>query len=160
MTFYKSTIHILLVGLLMILWLSACGETFEPLEDRSESPFSMYGFLDASADTQWVRVIPIREQVDMPPEIPEMNVSIENLETGEVVNMKDSLFQFRQEFNVVNSWSTFDIKPEETYRLAGELPNGFTSRVTVTTPKDFPMPDIEDFKGGVVEICASAELNV
>ncbi len=135
---------------LIILWLflPACNEKFDPLEDKSDSPFSMYGFLDASADTQWVRVIPVREQVNTPPEIPEMQVTIENLETGETVALNDSLFRFRQEFYVLNSWTTADIEPEQTYRLKGKLPNGLTSRVTVTTPKDFPMPNIEEFKGG------------
>lgn len=132
----------------MFLAASACGETFNPLQNNSKSPFSMYGFLDASADTQWVRIIPIREQVDSPPDIPEMNVTIENLETGEIVVMDHSLLQFRQEFNVVNSWSNVNIEPEQTYRLKGELSNGLASTVTITTPKDFPMPNIDYFEGG------------
>lgn len=128
--------------------LTSCNESFVPLEDRSDSPFSMYGFLDASADTQWVRIIPVRPQLDSPPEIPEMTVTIKNMETGKFAEMRDSLFQLRQGFNIVNSWSTMDILPEQTYQLKGELPNGSMSTVRVTTPEDFPEPNIDDFRGG------------
>lgn len=132
----------------LFLLLTACNETFAPLQDNSHSPFSMYGFIDASADTQWVRVIPIREQVNAPAEIPDMDISIKNVETGESIEMQDSLFQFRQEFNVVNSWTRANIQPEQTYRVIGKLPTGLTSQVTITTPKDFPMPNTDDFQGG------------
>lgn len=131
------------------LVLTSCDqEPFVPLQDRSDSPFSMYGFLDASADTQWVRVIPVRQQLDSPPEIPEMIVTIENLETGESAVLKDSLFQMRQGFNIINSWSTADIQPNQTYQLEGELSNGWISTATITTPKDFPQPNIDSFNGG------------
>lgn len=123
-------------------------EPFVALQDRSDSPFSMYGFLDASADTQWVRIIPVRQQLDAPPEIPEMTVTIKNMETGNSVVMNDSLFQLRQEFNIINSWSTTDIQPNQTYQLQGELPNGLISTATVTTPEDFPQPNIDAFNGG------------
>lgn len=132
----------------LVFFYSSCDETFVPLEDKSQSPFSMYGFLDASADTQWVRIIPIRDQLDMPPEKPEMIVTIENLETGEITAMNDSLFHLRQGFNVLNSWSTVDIEPESTYRMEGELPYGLKSSVTITTPKDFPFPDLANFSDG------------
>lgn len=126
----------------------SCDEPFEPLQDNSNSPFSMYGFLDASADTQWVRVIPVRQQLDTPPEIPEMYVTIKNVETGEISEMTDSLFQLRQGFNIINSWSTINIQPNQSYQLEGQLPNGLTSTATITTPDDFPPPNIDTFNGG------------
>jgi hypothetical protein len=132
---------------LNIIFIS-CNETFVPLQDRSESPFSMYGYLDASADTQWVRVIPVRQQLDTPAEIPEMSVTIENLETGDRAEMMDSLFQLRQGFNIINSWSTLDIQPNQTYQLQGELPNGLFSTASITTPEDFPQPNIDAFNSG------------
>lgn len=132
----------------LILIVSSCDEPFVPLQDRSESPFSMYGYLDASADTQWVRVIPVRQQLDTPAEIPEMIVTIEDLQTGNRVEMRDSLFQLRQEFNIINSWSTIDVQPNQTYQLRGELPNGLISTATITTPEDFPQPNIDSFSGG------------
>lgn len=141
-----AIVGLFLMGLFMILL--SCDETFVPLEDKSETPFSMFGFLDASADTQWVRVIPIRDQLETLPEIPDMTVTVENMETGETTVLNDSLFQLRQGFNIINSWTTMDIQPEHTYRLKGELPNEFTSNVTITTPKDFPFPD----KGDIDEV--------
>ncbi len=131
-----------------LVLISCDQEPFVPLQDRSDSPFSMYGFLDASADTQWVRVIPVRQQLDTPPELPEMNVTIQNMESGESTEMSDSLFQLRQGFNIINSWSTVDIQPNQTYQLQGELPNGLISTATITTPDDFPQPNIDAFNGG------------
>ncbi|TVQ04901.1 MAG: hypothetical protein EA359_04900 [Balneolaceae bacterium] len=34
----------------------ACDEPFQPLLENNSAPFSIYGYLDATADTQWVRV--------------------------------------------------------------------------------------------------------
>lgn len=138
----------LCIGIALLTIIVSCDDSFVPLEDKSETPFSMYGYLDASADTQWVRVIPLREQLNAPAEIPEMDVSIENVDTGEIIEMNDSLFQFRQEFNVVNSWALADIQPEQTYRVIGTLPSGLTSQVTISTPEDFPTPNTDDFQGG------------
>lgn len=143
----KIGIWICLISMHFIL-ISCDEEPFVPLQDRSDSPFSMYGFLDASADTQWVRVIPVRQQLDTPPELPDMTVTIENLETGESVVLNDSLFQLRQGFNIINSWSTVDIQPNQTYKLQGRLPNGLISTATITTPEDFPQPSIDSFNGG------------
>lgn len=134
------TVHLALI--------SCDQESFMALQDRSDSPFSVYGFLDASADTQWMRVILVRQQLDTPPEVPAMSVTIENLETGESAVMKDSLFQLRQGFNIINSWSTIDVQPNQTYQLRGELPNGLISTATITTPEDFPQPNIDSFNGG------------
>lgn len=141
------TFKTVLVFPILIFFFSSCDETFVPLEDKSQAPFSMYGFLDASADTQWVRIIPIRDQLETFPEIPDMIVTIENIETGERSVLNDSLFQLRQGFNIINSWSTIDIQHEQTYRLKGELPNGLTSSVTITIPRDFPFPDTSNFSG-------------
>lgn len=64
------------------------------------------------------------------------------METGSSVIMEDSLFQNRNGFNYLNFWTTMDIKPEHTYRLTTEDPDGRASSTTVTTPKDFPVPKL------------------
>lgn len=113
---------------------TSCNETFQPLSNSETVPLSIYGYLDASADTQWVRVTPIREQLDMPLLKPEMEVKLEHPESGNFVMMNDSLVTMQGGFNVLNAWTTMDIKHGQTYRLEGKRPDGATSRVSVTIP--------------------------
>lgn len=53
------------VLIIATLLLAGCEKPFEPLS-RGEFAFSLYGPLDSAADTQWVRVMPIRESVEAP----------------------------------------------------------------------------------------------
>lgn len=127
-------------SLFTLLFFVSCNENFEPFQENDRFFFTIYGYLDASADTQWVRVAPVRGEFDMPPEKPDMNVTLEHLENGTMVVMKDSLVQFRQGFNALNVWSEMEIEPDQTYRLRAEKPDGDASEVIVTLPQDFPTP--------------------
>ncbi|NIT61768.1 MAG: hypothetical protein GWN00_37885, partial [Aliifodinibius sp.] len=64
----------------------------------------MFGYLDASADTQWVRVAPIRRQISMSAkDIPNMKITIEDPKNGDTTVMNDSLFLYPDGFNVLNA---------------------------------------------------------
>lgn len=119
--------------------LSSCTENFQALEENDRYPFSIYGYLDASADTQWVRVTPVREQVEATLEVPDMTVSIENLDTGNTIVMKDSLFQNRGA-NYLNFWTTEPIEHNQQYRVVAERPDGVSSEATVNVPAELPTP--------------------
>lgn len=128
----------LLCGLLFIsatLILSSCDQTFEPLQHNNQYNFNISGYLDASADTQWVRVGTVRKSIDEPPNPEGIEVTLENLQTDETVVMNDSVFIFK---NVLNYWTTMDIENEQTYRLSVKGADEKESRVTVTTPKKLP----------------------
>lgn len=129
--------------------LIGCEEPFEPLMKSDEASFSFFGFLDASADTQWVRATPVREQLDMPPEKLEMTVTLKHLESGHTEVLKDSLLElsFPGDFNILNAWTTMKLEPGQSYRLKGERPDGATSNVTVTLPEDFPTPRLRVIEG-------------
>lgn len=124
----------------LILITFGCDNSFQPIKENNKAFFSFYGYLDASADTQWVRVAPVRNQLSTPPVKPDMRVTLEEVESGTMVAMNDSLFQLGNGYNYLNSWTTMDIKPEHTYRMVAERPDGATSSVTITTPPDFPTP--------------------
>lgn len=146
---FSRTAFCLLFTANCLLFFSGCDESFQPLENNEVAPFSMYGYLDASADTQWVRVTPVREQLELPPVKPEMHVTIEHLESGDTVVMKDSLFLFPDGFHILNAWSATDmLNPEQTYRLRAERPDGATSSITLTIPEDFPTPTLQEIGGG------------
>ncbi|MFH5831003.1 hypothetical protein [Halalkalibaculum sp. DA3122] len=117
--------------------------------------FSMYGYLDASADTQWVRIAPARTQLEMPDDIPEMQVTLREMESGRSAVMKDSLFQLDNGVNMLNFWTTMDLKPQHTYRLKAERKDGAYSSVTVTIPPDFPQPRL-----GYAQMGCSATVSI
>lgn len=148
-TFWFSRTFFRLVIAACLLFPVGCDEPFQPLQENEEAPFSMYGYLDVSADTQWVRVTPLREQLVMPPIKPEMHVTLEHLESGNTVVMNDSLFLFPDGFHILNVWSASEtLEPEQTYRLLAERPDGATSSVTLTMPEDFPTPTLQEIGGG------------
>ncbi len=137
----------LLLTASLLLTLSSCDDSFQPLQENDTVPLSIYGYLDASADTQWVRVTPIRDQVNQPPVKPEMQVTLEHLETGIITVMNDSLFLFDDGFHILNSWSLKTIEPGQTYRIKAVRPDGAASQAQITIPGDFPAPILLDRDG-------------
>lgn len=102
----------------------------------------MFGYLDASVDTQRVRVSPLRRELDFFTEEPEMRVTLKNLETGKSVVMNDYLHQYSFPFGLTapNVWTDMKLDYGQTYRLRAERPDGASTGVTVTTPNNFPIP--------------------
>lgn len=126
------------------LLFSGCNESFQPLKKNDTAPFSIFGYLNTSADTQWVCLAPVREQINLSTDLPERNVTIEHLQNGNTATMNDSLILFPDGFHILNAWAVTDIlKPEQTYCLKAERPDGAASRVMITFPKDFPTPILE-----------------
>lgn len=123
--------------LIAFLLMAGCNETFEPLQENEKYYFSIYGYLDAAADTQWVRVGEPKESIDELPDPDGITVTLENVQSGETIVMNDSLYTSR---DALNYWTTFDIKNEQTYRIIAKREDGKASQVTVTIPKEFPTP--------------------
>jgi len=125
---------------LLILFTAGCDPSFDPLQENDRYFFSIYGCLDASADTQWVRIAPVRDSLDAIPEEVDATVTLEHLDSGHTVVMNDSLFEFFYDVHYFNFWTTMDLQPGETYRLRVEASDGVSSEVMVTLPADFPAP--------------------
>jgi hypothetical protein len=134
-----------LFGLLLLVSFifSGCNQSFDPLQANEEFTFSMYGYLDAGADTQWVHITPIREQVALLSDGSDIRVTIENTETGRQIVMNDSLFERGVDF--LNFWTAEPIEYDQTYRLTAELQSGEKSQVTVKTPEEMPDPIVAVF---------------
>lgn len=131
---------ILITVFLACLFMAGCDEIFDPLQENDSYYFSINGYLDASADTQWVRVMPVREELLTEPGPIDATVTLEHPESGESLVMNDSLFSFSQGTYAWNFWTTMDLDPEQTYRLTAERSDGKSSHVEVTLPNDFPTP--------------------
>lgn len=135
--------YYLFLGLILICLftlLSSCSD-FQPLQENDQYYFSINGFLDASADTQWVRITPAREQLETSSDVPEMTVTIENLGNGENLTMRDSLFQKRGA-KYLNFWTTESINNNQSYKVVAEHPNGKRSEATIEIPGELPTPTV------------------
>lgn len=129
-------------------------EPFEPLQENKRHFFSVNGYLDASADTQWVRVMPVRESLGMDTDLPVPVVTLQHMESGERMVMRDSLFQFRGNRYAYNFWTEMQVYPMHTYRLTVAGADGRTSSAEATLPEDFPPPQFRapEFDADILEI--------
>lgn len=135
-------------GILIVLMVSivplfyGCNETFQPFQENDQYDFSMYGYLDASADTQWIRVAPERQEFNMPLDVSGIRVTLKDLGSGTSTVMNDSIFVSEGEFNFLNVWTNMNIQHNQSYLLRAEGTDGQVSEVTVTTPTELPTPRV------------------
>jgi hypothetical protein len=69
--------------------LVGCDQSFEPLHLDHDRYFSIYGVLDAAADTQWIRVMPVRDSAFTAAGPIDALVTLKNLATGRIVVLED-----------------------------------------------------------------------
>lgn len=131
---------VILTGLYFI---AGCNETFEPLQENDHFFFSIYGYLDATVDTQWVRAVPVRESIDVISDMEDVTATLEHVGGSEMAVMNDSLFSYFHDGLAYNNWTAMKLLPEETYRLTAEYSDGRSSHVEVTMPENFPTPVLE-----------------
>lgn len=142
---FKALLYLLLAG----LFATGCNESFEPFKEDNQYVFSIYGYLDASADTQWVRVMPVREDFYLDPDTPaHATVTLEDMQNGKSVVMNDSLFAYAHGVYAYNFWTEMKLRPERTYRLTAQSPDGKSSSAEVELPKDFPAPYVRVLDDG------------
>lgn len=135
--------RILLV--VVALAVTGCNDDFAPIEP-SDRAYSIFGYLDASADTQWIRVMPVRHTLLSPDDPPDFRVTLEHVETGRVIEMRDTIIHFTRNRPGVGSegiflnhaWTTERIEPGATYRFrAQRLDGGPVAEAVVRIPRDF-----------------------
>ncbi len=91
--------------------LSSCDPVFEPMQENDRYFFSIYGYLDASSDTNWIRVMPIREEFLMEPETIDATVTIKDLSSETTTVMNDSLFYYGDNAYAWNFWTAMPLEP-------------------------------------------------
>jgi hypothetical protein len=130
---------------LAVLAAASCDDPFSPIA-TSEVKLSVFGYLDAAADTQWVRVMPIRSLMLTSPDPFEGIVTLEHLGSGRVFPLRDSVFLFTHHQDpelgsegayVHNFWTTEDIEPGATYRFIAREDGQEASEAMVEIPDDF-----------------------
>lgn len=129
----------LVVVTLIFFGISGCNPNINPIQ-KDEHHFSIYGFLNASADTQFVRIEKIRDgQFTGAPDNLDIRVKLTNVTTGESSMMKDSLFYYYSKGYAHNYYTTLPIRSKQTYRL-DIIDNEIVASAQADIPKSFPEP--------------------
>ncbi|MEX0608555.1 MAG: hypothetical protein WD016_01225 [Balneolaceae bacterium] len=133
-----------MVTILTSFYISACDSSFEPLQENGQYHFSIFGALDHSADTQWVRVMPMMGTrfLETPTPI-DARVTLTEKSSGNVIVLNDSLFQYSNNVYAWSFWTPEPINDNEEYTLTAEASDGRKSSATVTIPPDYPTPVVD-----------------
>lgn len=142
----------LLAAALAIAFAGGCDDTVQPLHEDEDAIFSMFGYLDLGADTQWVRVMPVRETLFLDPEPIDAVVTLEHVGSGRTVTLSDSLFAFvggplEGVAYAYNFWTTEPLEAEATYRLRSERSDGASSTAVIVMPPALDVLFLDDGKG-------------
>ena len=139
MRLHRLLLASLFLTLTALLGLSACETTFDAFKENDRY-FSITGYLDAGADTQFIRIEPLRDSLLLGTTSIDVEVTLEHLATGIKKTWNDSLFEFSEGVYAHNYWSPEAVQPLETYRLEVKQPDGITSTALITLPDTFPEP--------------------
>ncbi len=134
-----------------LLALAACEETVDPILDSSRD-FTLWGTLDMARDTQFVRVIPIRETLanDVPDRLP-VTFTSEHVDDGTVIPWRDSLLTFPDGSRGHVFFAPLRIRSGHTYRLALQPDGSDLVTSAVTTVPATPRPRVQPplISGGI-----------
>ncbi len=117
------------------LFASACDDTVDPFieEDRF---FTIFGFLDTAADTQFVRVIPLRRRlVTEQEDALDARVATTAREDGNAVVWRDSLIHFDDGSLGHVFYAPLHVFPGWTYRFEVRRSDGATAAAETTVPR-------------------------
>jgi len=135
-------VRVLALVLLILGVASGCVDSFEPFKASDNLHFSIFGYLNADADTQWIRVTPIRQSVFTTPDKLDATVTLENMGTGVTIELNDSVFRFQTALEggsaswAHNYWTDAPIEYGATYLLSVVAANGETTTAVVPVPDE------------------------
>ena len=117
---------------LLVLFLTGCDNPFDPFVEK-ERFFVVSGFLDAAADTQFVRLSALRTQIAVDTTL---NIAVESRQhtSGETTPWTDSLVQLADGSLGRLFYSVFSPKAAATYSLTAKAHGVRTRTVTTTLP--------------------------
>jgi hypothetical protein len=133
------------VGAILILSLAGCDTTVQPIDPQGRH-YSLFGYLDAARDTQFVRVEPLNDSMPVgAPSRIDARVTLTRVGTGETFVLTDSVRRFNvtgllgeEAVLVHNFWTTAPIEPGGQYRLTARRSDGAQSWATATLPNQPP----------------------
>ena len=114
--------------------LAACEVPLDPIAP-SDLYFSMSGYLDASSDTQWVRVEPLAPTADPRPDPLDAAVTLTDVASGAAVPLTQEVRPLRTGPAHL-FWTTADVALGGRYRLAARRADGAVTAADVVVPAD------------------------
>lgn len=128
----------------LLLLATGCDPTVEPFNEN-DLHYSIFSYLHVGADTQFVRVEPLRDGLPTrAPETMDVQVELTDLTTGQTVALRDSLFHYLGDAAVHNYYATVAIAPTAAYRLIVNGPEDTESRAQTQVPDTFPTPIVRE----------------
>ncbi|GAB5519150.1 MAG: hypothetical protein RhofKO_14010 [Rhodothermales bacterium] len=110
--------------LVLVLGLVACDDSITPISGDVDGNFTLTGYLDTDADTQFVRVTPARFQFKWVDATPlDARVFTRNLSTGEETVWQDSLIRLTNGDLDHLFFTTAPVEPGVTYEFIVAPPN-------------------------------------
>lgn len=130
--------------LALSLLFPACDSSFSPIAEH-DLQFSIFGYFDASADTQWIRLMPVRATTVTAPSSLEATVTLEHLGSGRIIELRDSLFRFSPANPDIGSegqylhnfWTDERIEPGAEYRFTAQRPGEPPSEALISIPEEY-----------------------
>jgi len=118
----------------LILFLAGCTESVDPIIDTGRA-YTVYGFLDAHADTQAVRVFAIEGTLDLIKPAPlDVVATSTEIGSGTQHRWQESIVEFANGRYGHVFWANFRGDYDKTYRLVFQRSDNATSSVQVTMP--------------------------
>jgi len=139
----RSLSIVLAFWLSVLAMLPACDSSVDIFTDSGQY-YSLFGFLDATADTQWVRVKVLQDSMLTEAGPMDAVMTMTTLSTGNSVSWRDSIFSVIGGALVHNFWVAEPLARLESYRLEVRRSDGATSSTTVTLPDTFATPVFSD----------------
>jgi hypothetical protein len=133
----KSILHIFSSCLLAwVLFVSAgCDNVIEPLSENADAVFSINGFLDSAADTQFVRISGLRSTIlANEPDLSDVRVSSIDSETARIEEWRDSLVTLDDGSTGHLFYVVFRPSPGHLYTLRVRRGDGERAEATTRLP--------------------------
>jgi hypothetical protein len=92
------------------------------------------GYLDTDADTQAIRVVPLRASIDRSEPLP-IDVTVVSTHGAEQIVWRDSLIRYFDRTYGHVFWAPFKAEPEETYRIDVTRSDGHTVFAQTVVPE-------------------------
>lgn len=134
----------------VLVILGGCDPTVDSFREN-ERHYSIFGYLNASADTQFVRVEPLRDGLlTRFPETLDAEVTLTNRATNRTVTLRDSLFRYLDRATAHNFYTTADIDSATRYQLRVQGAGEAESHARVVIPDSKPrlsvVSPVKDFE--------------
>ncbi len=138
---------------------AACDTSVDPILE-SNRRFSMYGTLDMNRDTQYVRVVPIRETLDSEGTAePTVEFRSTDLNSGKVIVWKDSVVSFRNGTVGHVYYAPLRLEGGHTYRLEVHTTGSDVVTYAETNVPDYPraivQPEVVTGTPGGISVAGS-----